>query len=869
MVLLFDMPHASRWVSAACLLLVLGGLGPATAQSPSTDRSSLRASDLFKVRTIQDVTISPTGRHAAYTVRRSTPDGHTARTQLYVASLTGRDEPRLLTRTPQGATHPTWGPDGLRIAFVRPVESTPQLFVLSLDGGEPYQLTDAPHGATRPQWGPQGDHILFSSRVPESAVRSRAADGPWPQRPGRRPEDTTRPLPSDTLLVLRHAQTLDPVDTLAVGPQGRSRSGDTTRSLRAPSGPDSLRSLPTDSLRALSSDSLRSVFEALRLRPDTTTVPIRSDTAASPDGDLLQQRRWLDQSRPDAPSIHAGAAFPNEASRTYRHYFTVDVPSTVDRGTPPIPSPQPVTRGLRSFGEAQWLPGGSQVVVSGPAPHGRRDSAATHNLYVADLDRPRIHRLLSIEGYTLHSPRVTSDGTTIAFRAQAVDAPTYAQTEVGLFSLDGRSDPRLITDGFDRDVRTLRWSPDGWYLYATAPSSPGRPLYRLSPFAAPDTTAEGAGRTDAPSLEADRSASRDTFALDSTMIRTAPHERLTEATRRVRAVDVTDAVVVYAAADETSPSELYTNTVSFGNERRLSAHNAWLNDRRLASTSSLTVTHDSLSVPGRLTRPTSPIDSLGAPLAVLPRGGPPALDRPSPSRAWFERHYLAAQGLAVVEVWPRGSVGQGNAYRRANYRNWGPGPFADVQAVADSAAGRAWIDEDRRGLAGHGYGASLTVWGLAHADTYRAAVAHDGVYTLSSLLHDRATARLLPDQFGGGPWDGPSPAVLARDSVLSDTTAVPTDTTLSPRTALYRSAPLSHVDRIRTPLLLTRSPGAGPDASAPAVYARLRALNRPVEYARYNAPPSPAQNRDQVVRLYEFLARFLSASPDSASSTDE
>ncbi|MFP4228062.1 MAG: S9 family peptidase [Salinivenus sp.] len=858
-----------HWALAVVGLLLLG-LSPALGQSDTSASSPLQASDLLKVRTIEDVVISPNGRSAAYTVRRAAPDGHSTRTQLFVAPLSGRNGPRQLTRAPEGATDPTWDPDGNRIAFVRPVDGTPQLFVLSLSGGEPYQLTDAPYGATQPQWGPQGDRILFKSEVPEPALQRRSGRAPTDPRPGRSPEDTTRSVPADTLLVLRHEQTLDPVDTLAVEAEGLTVPGDSARPLRAPGGPERLRSLRSDSLRTLSSDSLRSVLEALRLRPDTTRVPIREDTAAAPDGDLLQRRRWLDQSRPESPSVYAGRAFAEGSGPAYDHYFVVDAPEAGNRGTPPLASAQPVTGGYRSFGDAAWLSNGSQIVVSGPAPADERDSDA-HNLYVADLDRPRLQRLLKINGQSLHAPRPTSDGTTIAFQARSTDAPSYAQTEIGLFALDGRSDPRFITEDFDRDVQSLRWSPDGWYLYTIARSGTGRPLYRFSPFASPDTSGAEGEQSGRPSLDTDRSASRDTFTLDTSMVRTVSHEQMTDTTRWVRAHDATDAVAVYAAADAESPSELYTNTVNFNNERRLSTHNEWLEERELASTTSLSVPHDSVSVPGRLTRPASATGSDRAPLVAIPRGGPSALARPAPAHAWFERQYLAAQGLAVVEAWPRGSTGEGQAYRRANERDWGPGPFSDLQAVADTASNRSWVEGRARALAGHGYGATLAVWGLGHHDTYRAAVAHDGVYTLPSLLNHRATAPLLPDQFGGGPWDGPSPAALARDSVLSDTASVPADTTLSPRTALHRSAPLSRVEEIRTPLLLTHGAGAAPvsSASAEAAYSRLRALDRPVEYARYSGGGTPLQQRDRLVRLHDFLARFLPDPSAPADTTEE
>ncbi|MFO8099208.1 MAG: prolyl oligopeptidase family serine peptidase [Salinibacter sp.] len=866
------MPSASslrHWAAVGVGLLLLG-LSPVQGQSPSDDPPPLQASDLFKMQTIEDVVISPNGRSTAYTVRRAVSDGQSVQTQLYVAPLSGRSRPRQLTRAPQGATAPTWDPDGNRIAFVRPVNGTPQLFVLSLSGGEPYQLTDTPYGATQPAWGPQGNHILFRSAIPASALQRRSTRARAASRPGHGPQATTRSITTDTLHVLRHERTLDPVDTLALGPQGPAVPGDSARPLRAPGGPEQLRTLSSDSLRTLSSDSLRSVLDALRLRPDTTQTPIRSDTAAAPDGDLLQRRRWLERSRPDAPSVYAGTAFPGESNPTYDHYFVVDAPDARDRGTPSPSSARPVTQGDRSFSDAAWLSNGSQIVVSGPLPANGDDSDA-HALYVADVDKSRLQRLLTIDGLSLHAPRPTSDGTTIAFQARATDAPSYAQTQIGLFALDGRSDPRVITEDVDRDIQSLQWSPDGWYLYATAQSGTGRPLYRFSPFASPDTSAAEGDRSDEASLDTDRSASRDTFTLDASMVRTASHEQMTDSTRWIRAVDATDAVAVYAATQAESPSELYANTVNFSNERRLSNHNDWLEDRTQAPTTSRSVSNDTLSVPGRLTRPPSARDSARAPLVVVPRGGPSALARPSPAYAWFERQYLAAQGLAVVEAWPRGSTGNGQAYRRANNRDWGPGPFADLQAMADSASNRSWVDGGERALVGHGYGASLALWGLGHHDMYRAAVAQSGVYTLPSLLNHRATAALLPDQFGGGPWDGPSPSALARDSVLPDTATVPSDTTLSPRTALYRSAPLSRVEEIRTPLLLTQGAASAPvpGASAATAYSRLRALERPVEYAQYPGPGTPLQQRDRLVRLHEFLARFLPDSPAPADASEE
>lgn len=852
----------------AGLSLLLGlvlSLCPGTSVGQPTN-TPLQATDLLKVEEIRNVTLSSSGRSVAYTVRRSTeaspPENQT---HLYVGPSNGRGSFRMLTRTGQDATQPAWHPNESRLAFVRPVEGTPQIFVLSLRGGEPYQLTDFPTGATDPQWSPGGDRLLFSSRVPERLLQHRSGQVPPSERPGRTSGDLTRFVSPDTLLVLRHAQTLDPVDTLALGPDGRPRlREDTSRALHTPAEP----SVPADTLSTLPPDSVRALFEQLRVRPDTTTVSVSPDTAATADGDLLQLRRWLEQ-RPSrqAQTVTRPAPQTSEGlspQPSYRHYFVVDVPEQITTGQPSRPSATPVTEGFRSFGKGAWLPGGSQIVVSAAPPDSSHpDRVQKRNLYVVDLNPYRIQRLLQIDGYALSAPRVTSDGTTLAFRAQSLSSPTYTPAEIGLFELDGRSAPRIITDGFDRDVHTYRWSPDGWYLYVSAPSQGGRPLYRFAPFARDDTTADR-GRT---SLRENYSTSRDTFALDSTMVRSAQHERVVPPTRAVQAFDVTDSKAVYASLGPDTPSELYTNTVSFTNEQRLSSHNrSWISQRRLASSERVDVWNDDLRIHGRVTRPLSSSTAAEAPLVVLPRGGPPVLDSPNPLSSWAERQYLAGQGYGVLEVWPRGSGGYGDNFRRRNFQNWGPGPAQDVLTLADTIASRNWADSTQQVVSGRGYGGYLAAWLVGHTHRFQAASAQSGLYDLTAAFGTGTIDSLLYEQFGGTPWDTtpPSTTPQARATPLLSAGLLPPDTTLAPRTALRRNSPITRVSRIETPFLLLHGTD---DQTAPAqaemLYRRLQHLERPVEYVRYPdvghdvETASPLQRVDRLVRLHEFFSRYV------------
>ncbi len=74
---------------------------------------------------------------------------------------------RGLTASDGNATGPVHSPDGSQVAFLRKPgpEEKPQLFVMSLTGGEPRQLTQAPLGVSDPRWHPTGASILVVSEV--------------------------------------------------------------------------------------------------------------------------------------------------------------------------------------------------------------------------------------------------------------------------------------------------------------------------------------------------------------------------------------------------------------------------------------------------------------------------------------------------------------------------------------------------------------------------------------------------------------------------------------------------------------------------------------------------------------------------------
>lgn len=169
------------------LLVVLFAI-PVAAQDGD---DPIVASDMLRIRQLGNVTVAPDGRAVLYTVRIVQPDeDHDDRyvyvTQLWLAEDGGRSGSRALTSSTESASQPAWHPDGDRIAFVRSVDGSPQIFELSLLGGEAIQRTFFEYGASLPQWSPDGTRLMFSTSIPEAGALQMFGAPPWrSERPGR------------------------------------------------------------------------------------------------------------------------------------------------------------------------------------------------------------------------------------------------------------------------------------------------------------------------------------------------------------------------------------------------------------------------------------------------------------------------------------------------------------------------------------------------------------------------------------------------------------------------------------------------------------------------------------------------------------
>lgn len=129
----------------------------------------IKVTDMLKIKTVAAVTTSKDGSKAAFTVTTIEPDeskiDYRFVTQIYIINTDGGSSPKQITFSKDGSSQPSWSPNGSQLAFVRAVDTKPQIFILPMDGGEAYQLTKNKYGATNPKWSPDGKQILFSSSI--------------------------------------------------------------------------------------------------------------------------------------------------------------------------------------------------------------------------------------------------------------------------------------------------------------------------------------------------------------------------------------------------------------------------------------------------------------------------------------------------------------------------------------------------------------------------------------------------------------------------------------------------------------------------------------------------------------------------------
>lgn len=858
--------HLQRCVLAA-LVGILVCSPPASAQH---GHQQVTVTDLFNIKELGSVALSPDGRQVMYSVRSivqvpgktTTPSGpdpervdtvdYEYRTHLHIADALRPGDSRQLTRGDLSASDAAWHPDGDRIAFVRTLDDTPQIFILPLLGGEAYAVTDLESGATAPRWSPDGSQLLFASSLTADQIRRlTGAEPSWPaERAGRRPSDSNNIAP-------------DPNGSVAEIRAWLDRNAAERR-------PRVFHRLNLHGETALEdAPKYRHWFVMEEDSPAAEPILVTRGYYSFGSADWMADGSRVIVSGKMSTDLHPDRVWDSELYTAaadgsgMQPFFAMDGYSV---GSPVVaPDGNAVAFTARSIDDAGYAQNKIGILPLGDSLAGR--------LLTLDLDRSTSAPKWSPDGWHLYFT-AASDGGFPLYRVPAFDVA----------GAPGGAAPESASEAADS-------------LAAGAAV-----LHGDSTAAALDSVDVNADTLEVPTID---------VAVAAAPPASGPRiERLTSFDRGIRSFDVGSAAVFYVATEVANPYELYASDTPFTADRRLTSHNAeWVSQKRLSFPEARTLEHDGREIHYWIMKPAF-FDSAGTyPLLLQIHGGPSAMWGPGEASMWHEFQFFVSRGFGVVFSNPRGSGGYGYDFKRANFQDWGTGPAEDVLAVASEAAREPWLDPDRQVVTGGSYAGYLTAWIVGRDHRFKAAVAQRGVYDLGTFLGEGNAWRLVPTHFGGFPWNrdvdstrfaaalsdsaevardttaasrpsisADSALVLSRpaDSLGAEVPAPAADSTMLARAIsdvpspvseiLIRNSPLTYVDQIRTPLLIIHGDldlRTGVIQSE-ILYKSLKILDRPVEYVRYpnsghelSRSGDPQLRMDRILRIYEFMERFI------------
>ncbi|MHA8069363.1 S9 family peptidase [Aquirufa ecclesiirivi] len=523
---------------------------------------------------------------------------------------------------------------------------------------------------------------------------------------------------------------------------------------------------------------------------------------ANPDGNIEEIRAYLFQNEKDKKAkVINQLDFQEESTTTGE----LSVPAFFKTSVLGNTKPELLANPFRRIDEMKELTTGKSFVVCMPADTLRHpDKVLDNTIAIYDAVANTFQTLVEKPGYRYSNISVSPNGKYLAFfelKVGGIPSPVakiIALNPVAYYQ-------KIIP--LDRIITQWSWSKDETTLYFSAQDHGGVPLFEYD-------IAQGKLKS------------------------------LSSSDEGVLGFDQKDGQFIYAKTKITNPSELYFSTKSNPRDNALTEFNTvWLKDKVISLASKKTFKNSKgLVVDYWVMKPSNFQSNTKYPLLLEIHGGPTAMWGTGEASMWHEYQYFAAKGYGIVYSNPRGSGGYGTEFMGANVKDWGQGPMSDVMQALDLCISEGWADTSKLAVTGGSYAGYLVSYMLGHTNRFKAACSQRGVYELSTFFGEGNAWRLVPNYFGGYPWEKQA------------------------RTILDKESPLTYVQNIRTPLIIFHGEQdlrTGVIQSE-MLYKSLKVMGRDVEYVRHPGATheitragNNRQRLDQMLRTYEFFERYL------------
>jgi dipeptidyl aminopeptidase/acylaminoacyl peptidase len=529
---------------------------------------------------------------------------------------------------------------------------------------------------------------------------------------------------------------------------------------------------------------------------------IPNKSKGNPDGSMAEIRAYLNQNAIDKKAIVLDKLnFQNESNissdMNFNHYFEINVTKES--------SPAMITKGFYNFSSADYTPDGKQIIFSGDVDTSEnQDRSLESEIFISDTDGSNFKMILGEKGKQYTNAKISPKGKWIAFLVGKVSYVSIPTLEVMPFNGTSKD---IISIPYDRNKNNFVWSQNEAYLYFTSQANGGTIINRLD-------------------------------------IKTKKITPLTKTDSGISSFDIVNSVLAYSKSQVSNPSELYLANAEAKNEKKISNYNDWVLSKKLSFPEKKSFVNDlGLTVEYWVMKPTNFKEGTKYPVLLEMHGGPAAMWGPGEESMWHEFQYFCSKGYGIVYANPRGSGGYGLDFLQGNINDWGKGPASDVLTALDKTVDLSWADSSKLMITGGSYAGYLTAWIISHDKRFKVACAQRGVYDLTTFFGEGNAWRLVPNYFGGYPWEPKVKETLTRES------------------------PFTYVENITTPFIIFH--GANDRRTGfvqgEMMYRSLKVLGRPVEYVVHPGATHEItragdnrQRMDQMLRTYEFFERWIS-----------
>jgi dipeptidyl aminopeptidase/acylaminoacyl peptidase len=522
----------------------------------------------------------------------------------------------------------------------------------------------------------------------------------------------------------------------------------------------------------------------------------------NPDGNIQEIRAYLEANVSDKKAkVLDKLNFQEESTTSSEMNFTHYFITSAVAGAPV----KAITHGFYSFSNAQFIPNSNRILLDAKVDDTQHpDRALETQIYFVNTDGTGLTKLLGKKDMSYSGAIISPSGKWIAYQygnTGFINVPTLAIMSLA----DSEQQKKDIV--LDRNKSNLTWSPDEQYLYFTSQTNGGVVLYKAD-------------------------------------VATQKLTAITDGNSGIGSFAVTASKIVYSKNNVSNPSEVFISDVTGANTVQLSDFNSgWVQTKQLSFPEKHTFTNShGMTVEYWVMKPTNYQAGKKYPLLLEIHGGPTAMWGPGEASMWHEFQYFCAQGYGVVYSNPRGSGGYGTSFLKDNINDWGAGPTSDVLTALDKAVAEGWADTSKLLVTGGSYAGYLVSWIIAHDHRFKAACSQRGVYDLGTFFGEGNAWRLVPNYFGGYPWEEKVKPILQRES------------------------PITYVKDITTPYIIFHGENDLRTGviQGEMLYKSLKVLGRPVEYVRHpggthelTRSGNNRQRIDQMLRTYEFFERWL------------